>query len=521
MRRRLCPALLFLPAAALILAGCGGGAAGTRTLVYGTTSRPSGVDPAQAYDFPTLEVLQNIHRGLVGWEPGTARLAPVLAAGWSANQAADEFTVRLRGNLRFPDGTPLTAGVVKWAVERAARLQGDASWLVTDFVSRVDALDERTVRFTLKRPTAFFPALLACAPYFPVSPGTYPADRIAYGPQELGGIGLAGLGPYRAVASGSDAAIVLEADPGYRGPRPGIERIVIRVFPESAALRLALEKGEIDIAFRGLRPPDIERLSAQGGISVHRRSGPQIRTLCFETSQSVFGDRRLRQAIAALVDRRQIVDKVFLGRATPAYSMVPAHVEHHLPSFRSAYGEGPDPARAERLLREAGYTAEAPLRFELWHAPARYGQTDAAAAELLKSQLEKSKGVSVTVRSTDWPTYRDQWRKRRMPAWLLGWYPDYIDADAYTAPFAGTAGSGNVGVNFSSAEWDRWIALEQGSLERSARGRIFQMIQQAWTEEVPTIPLWHSDLYVLTRSGVEGVRIDPATSLDFAALRLE
>ena len=141
-----------------------------------------------------------------------------------------------------------------------------------------------------------------------MSPSVYPADRIAGDLDELPGGKLAGLGPYAVVSFKRGEEIVLEAKPDYRGARPGIGRITIRRFPDSAALRGALEKGEIDLAFRTLSPGDIRHLASQTGLVAHRAGGPQIRALCFETSQSVFRERSLRQAVAALVDRREIVD---------------------------------------------------------------------------------------------------------------------------------------------------------------------------------------------------------------------
>ena len=130
-------------------------------------------------------------------------------------------------------------------------------------------------------------------------------------------------------------------------------------------------------------------------------------------------------------------------------------------------------ARANGLLAAAGYTAEAPLRFDLWHAADRYGAAEEEAARMLKAQLERSAAVRVEVRSADWASFKDQWAAGQMPAWLVGWYPDYLDADGYAAPFAGTAGSRRLGINFSNAEWDRWLAVERGSLDPATRAAAF------------------------------------------------
>ncbi len=521
--RRLPSALLPVAlASGLVLAGCGrvAPASAAKTLVYGTTERVTDMDPASAYDFHTWEILQNICRGLVVYEPGTRNLSPGLAESYAANDKGDEFTFRLRRNLRFSDGTPFDAEAVKWSIDRVARLKGDVSWLVTDFVRQVDVVDRYTVRFSLKEPAAFFPALAATPPYFPVAPKVYPPDRLVHDVDELAGGSPAGLGPYRLVSFERGRELVLEPSPAWRGPQPGVKRIVIRYFADAAAMRAALEKGEVDLAFRSFSPSDIGELSKEPDIVTWRFDGPQIRTLSFETSTLVFSDKRLRQAVAALVDRQEIADQAFRGLSSALYSMIPAGVPWHVPAFKDAYGEKPDPVRAELLLAAAGYSAARPLRFDLWCAPDRYGDSERAMAEALKGQLERSGAIRVTVRTADWATFRDQWKSKQMAAWLLGWYPDYVDPDDYTSPFAGTAESAGMGINFASAAWDGWLAAERGSAQPDARRQIFETIQKAWTDEVPTIPLLQSRLYVFARPGVKDVKLGPTLALSYDTLRL-
>ncbi len=517
--RRLPSALLFVAlASALVLAGCkpAAPASGAKTLVYGTTENVTDMDPASAYDFHTWEILQNTFRGLVTYEPGTTNLAPGLAESYAAGDRGDEYTFKLRRNLRFSDGTPCDAEAVKWSIDRVARLRGDASWLVTDFVRQVDVVDRYTVRFSLKGPAAFFPALAATPPYFPVDPKVFPAERLVHDADELVGGRSAGMGPYELVSFARGREIVLEASPAYRGPQPGVKRIAIRYFADGAAMRAALEKGEIDLVFRGFDPSDIGELSKEPGIVTYRFDGPQIRYLSFETSTLVFSDRRLRQAVAALVDRQQIAD----GLSSALYSMIPAGVSWHEPAFKDAYGEKPDTAKAESLLAAAGYSAASPLKFDLWCAPGRYGDSELVMAEALKAQLETSGAIRVMVRTADWTIFKDQWKGKQMAAWLLGWYPDYVDPDDYTAPFAATAAGAGMGINFGSAEWDQWFAAERSSPQPDARRQIFATIQKAWADEVPTIPLLQGGLYAFARPGVKGVKVGPTLVFSYDALGL-
>lgn len=181
-----------------------------QTLVYATTEKISDVDPSNAYDFHTWELFQNINRGLLSYKPGTTEIIPGLAESYTVNDAGDVYTFTLRSGVQFTDGTPFNAEAVKWSIDRVMRLQGDPSWLVTDFVDSVEAVDDLTVKFNLKGPVGFFPSLVASVPYFPVNPNIYPADKWVNDPSELTGGELVGLGPYKVVSFKRDEEIILE-----------------------------------------------------------------------------------------------------------------------------------------------------------------------------------------------------------------------------------------------------------------------------------------------------------------------
>ncbi len=491
-----------------------------QTLVYGTTEKVTDLDPASAYDFHTWEIFQNIYQGLLSYPPGETNIVPGLAESYSANAASDQFTFKLRKGLKFTDGTPFKAQAVKWSIDRVMALGGDPSWLVTDFVKSVDVLDDYTVRFNLKGPIAYFPALAATVPYFPVNPNVYPKDKIVRDPSELKGGALVGLGPYKVVSFKRDEEVVLEANPDYYGAQPKIPRIVIRYFADATTMRLALEKGEIDLAYKTLNPSDIADLSKNPNFNTYKLSGPYIRYICFETSESVFKDKRLRQAIGALINRPEIIEKVFLNQNEPLYSMVPKGMIYHTDDFKTTLGDG-NVALANKLLKEAGYSESNPLKFDLWYTPSHYGDTEVNMAEVMKAQFEKSPLVKVNIKSAEWATYKEQWKAKQMPAYLLGWYPDYIDPDNYTAAFAGTTGSKGMGINFSDPEWDALFKKEQTNTDPKVREEVFKKIQKMWTDECPTVPIFQGNLYVFTKKNVKGVKIGPTLIFNYNSLYFE
>ena len=119
------------------------------TLVYATTDKVSDMDPANAYDFFTWELFQNVYMGLMAYAPGTTDLVPGLAESYEVKGDGDIYVFNLRKGVKFTDGTPFTADTVKWSIDRVIALAGDPSWLVSDFVDSVDVIDANTVQFNL------------------------------------------------------------------------------------------------------------------------------------------------------------------------------------------------------------------------------------------------------------------------------------------------------------------------------------------------------------------------------------
>jgi peptide/nickel transport system substrate-binding protein len=510
--------LLLILALVILAAGVVVGAG--KTIVYGTTEKMTNLDPAEAYDFHTWEIFYNVYQGLLNYTPGTTQIVPGMAESYSANPAGDEFTFKLRKGVKFTDGSPFNAQAVKWSIERVMTLAGQPSWLVTDYVDSVSVVDDYTVKFKLKFPCAYFHTVVATPPYYPVSPNIYPADKIIWDPAEMVGGQLVGLGAYKLTSFKRDEEVILETNPSYWGKKPAVDRVVIRYYADATTLRLALEKGEVDIAFKTLNPSDIKDLAANKKYTTYKLPGPQIRYLCFETSESVFQNKLLRRAVAALINRPDIIQKVYLGQNSPLYSMVPNGMIYHSDDFKTVMGDG-NVALADKLLAQAGFSAAKPFQFDLWYTPSHYGDPEVNMAEVLKVQLEKSKAIKVTLQSAEWAAYKEKWKHKEMPVFFLGWYPDYLDPDNYTAAFAGTSGSAGMGIYFSNPDWDALFVKEQSNADPKVRESVFKEIQKRWTDEVPTAPIWQGDLYVFTKPSVKGIKIGPTLQFLYSELSMQ
>jgi peptide/nickel transport system substrate-binding protein len=510
-------AVLVLVALCLAFIPTGSFAAAKDTIVYGTTEKVSDMDPAKAYDFHTWEIFYNVFQGLLSYPAGKTNLVPGLAESWTVSKDGKEYTFKLRKGVKFTDGTAFDANVVKWSIDRVASLKSDPSWLVTDFVDHVDVVDPLHVKFVLKNPVSYFPSLLCSPPYYPLNPNIYPKDKLVRDPSELKGGQLVGNGPYKVVSFKRDQEVVLEANPMFYGQKPLNKRVVIRYFADATTLRLALEKGEIDFAFKTLNPSDIRDLQKSNKFQVVVGQGPFIRYLCFDCAIKPFNDKVLRQAIAATIDRKPIIDKVYLGQNAPLYSMVPMGMWTHSDDFKKNPGDG-NLALAKKLLKSKGYSEKNPLTFQLWYTPSHYGDSEVDLAAVMKQQMEATGMIKVEVKSAEWATYRDNYANKVMHAYLLGWYPDYLDPDNYTAAFAGTEGSKGNGIFFSNAKWDEMF--KQGQMETSDKKRevIYKKVQKMWTDEVPTAPIFQGNLYVLADKKIKGILLSPTLQFNYGPI---
>jgi len=423
--------LFILPLVALFVTPAVILASNSKPIILGTTDKITVLDPAKTYDFYTWEVFHNIGEGLLKYKPGTTELMPGIAKSYEVSSDRREYTFKLREGLKFTDGAPLDAAAVKWSIDRVMKLDLDPSWLVSAFVERVEVVDTYTVKFILKEPVSFFPALVATTPYIPISPKSFPEDKVAEPT-------VGHYGPYKIKKWVRDVELILEANLNYYGNPPKSELFVVKFYKNAATMRLAVQTGEIDVAWKTLRPIDLIDLKAIGKQKILEVPGPYIRYIVIRCNKPPFDDVHLRKAIAAALDRQRICEEAYKGTVKPLYSMVPMGMWSHIDAFKLA----------KKLLTEAGYSKDNPFKFELWYTPTHYGDLEADVAAIIKESLEETGMMEVTLKSAEWATYAAKYiAEGVMPIFLLGWYPDYVDPDdlhKYFSPLRMVTGYGRI-----------------------------------------------------------------------------
>jgi len=481
-----------------------------KALTMGTTDKITVLDPAKCYDFYTFEIFNNIGEGLLKIKPGTTEVEPGIAESYTVSADGLEYTFTLREGMKFTDGEPLDAAAVKWSVDRVMRLDLDPSWLVSAFVNRTEVVDTLKIRFVLHEPVFFFPLILALnPPYYPVSSKSYPANEVAQPT-------VGHYGPYRIKSWTRDVELVLEANPDYYNTSiPKTKKLVVKTYADAATMRLAVETGEIDIAWKTLRPIDVVDLKTIGKLTVEEVPGPYIRYIVCRCNMTPFDDVRLRRAIAASINRTRICEEAYMGTVEPLYSMVPMGMWSHIDAFKDEYGVR-NLTLAKQLLTDAGYSNTSKFEFDLWWTPTHYGDPEVDVVATIKSELEETGMMKVNLKSAEWATYASvNIIAGIMPIFLLGWYPDYLDPDDYTTIFLHSEWSPDMGVFYNNTEMDALLDEARSETNIATRTALYEDVQELMAEEAPVIPFFQGTLNAAYWPEIKGFILDQTMLLRY------
>jgi peptide/nickel transport system substrate-binding protein len=491
-----------LTAALLVgIAGCGGGGGGEGgTIIRGTIDTPVGYDPAGVYDLPSWDAMVNIYQTVLTIPPGGNTPEPDAAQSCDfTNDTTFECT--MKDGQKFSDGSPLTAEDVKFSFDRnigIADPQGASSLLAN--VKSVEAPDEKTVVFHLKAPDATFPSLITSQSFAIVPSDVFPKDKLQPSDKVIGS------GHYTVASYEPGQQTVLEKNPEYTGDDPAQnDRAIIQYFDKASALKLAVEQGDVDLAYRNLSPTDFDDLRNTEGVNVVSGKGTEIRYIAFNLDlQPGDNDEQklaIRRAVAYTIDRDAIANDVYGGSVQPLYSMIPSSLPFATEAFKDEYGASPDPDAAKAELQKAGL--KTPLDLELWYTPAHYGVGSADEYAEIKHELDDSGLFNVTLKSTAWTQYDESALTDKYPQFQFGWFPDYPDTDDYASPF--WAKTSFLNSHYSNPEMDKLLAQEKATSDDTERAKLFEKIQQIGAQDAPTIPVWQGGQIAAVRDNVHGV----------------
>jgi peptide/nickel transport system substrate-binding protein len=308
-------------------------------------------------------------------------------------------------------------------------------------------------------------------------------------------------------------SVQLEANPDYWGTKPKTSKMLVRLFDKSSALKLALDNKEIDVAFRALQPDENNSFKSKSGFKLIEGVGPGIRYLVFNVNTKPWNNVNMRRAVAAAVDRKAVIDEVLKGTGKALATMVPPPFPSSKDSWTDKYGSGGDKSKVDQYLTAAGVAAGTKVPIDFWFSPTHYGDTEASIAQVLARSLEATGRFTVKISNVEWAEYGLKRKAGELPVFLMGWYPDYLDADDYVEPFSNPKA-------FDPAKWDDpkaqdFVQKEQAENDESARNDIFKDAQDYMADQTPYVPIFQISQFAAIKDSVSGVVLDPIQILRF------
>ncbi|MEV7689275.1 ABC transporter substrate-binding protein [Streptomyces bungoensis] len=494
-----------------LVAGCSllsdGDSGSSDPIVVGTTSAPSTLDPAGAWD-GSWELYRNIFQTLVAYPNGATTPQPDAAESCGFTDATSRtYRCKLRAGMKFADGDPMDAAAVQHSIDRIRTINapgGPAGLLGS--LDRVETSGDREVVFHLNQPDATFPFVLATPAMSIVDPNDYPANSLRKDTK------VHGSGPYELQSYQEGKEAVLVRNGNYKGfAERENNAVTIRYFQTSASMVKALRDKQIDVTYRGLAADDIIALQQHGDsdLQLVDGAGTDISYLVFNPKDPWARQPAVRKAVAQLVDRGAIAHKVYKDTVDPLYSMVPKGLTGHTTAFFDDFGD-PSVPKARKILTDAGITQKVPLT--LWYTTDRYGSETALMFQELKQQLDDSGLFTVTLKSRPWKTYVVGYQKGEYPVFGRGWFPDFPDADNFIAPFVGEQNA--LGTPYPSKQITS--VLLPRSRAQSDRAKVVKDLEAAqWlmVRDARLIPLWQGRQYIAASDDISGGEqaLDPST----------
>lgn len=471
---------------------------------------PQGVltlDPALVQDADSAFIVRQIFRGLIDFDD---YLTPIPALAQQVRISADQltYTITLRDQLTFHDGTPLTARDVKYSFERAtdpALVGGDGhklpAWNVfRDLVGAEDRMlgrrsdipgiriiNNQTLELQLTRPSPTLLLRLATPPAFIVNQA-----NVVTGPNWWKHPN--GSGPFR-VAQWTDRLLVLEGVPSYRPSPPILHEVRIKLGLDALDPVGQYEQGQIDLADVPLNELD-RILAPRSPYRDQLRTQPLFEGnfLFINPTISPFTDPVVRRALVQAIDVTKLVHVTLHDRVSQAKGIVPAGL---LGQDWTASLIPFDPAAAGTILHAV--TVSAPLELS---------SAGSDVLVVIAKALERDVQIPVHVLNYDWPDYLADLSHHRFACFLVSWLADYPDPEAFLSTLFRSDSPDNM-LGYNDPQADALLDRASHSTDPRERMATYRVVQQHLLDAAIVVPLYQDVAYILVQPRVHGLPLTP------------
>ena len=507
------------------------------TLIYGRGGDSVGLDPAYETDGNSFMVCDNIYEALVFYKDESTDVEPGLATSWDISSDGKTYAFKLRKGVKFHDGTPFNADAVVFSIGRMMKNRSitffgkgwdipkqerpPEYWVsmeMDDTVDSIEATDEFTVVFKLKRVQAPFIANMGMDFADMISPTAFMKDPKAFVRNPVG------TGPFKFSRWVKDDRIILEANKDYwdKAKGPYLDRLIFRVIPENSVRFLELKAGTIHMC-EFPNAADVPMAKKDPKLQVINQPGMNIGYLGFNHKKDLWGKNlNLRKAIAHAINRKAIVDNIYQGMGDVAKNGIPPTMwgyNNDVPGYQY------NVELAKKYLADAGYPEGKGLpEITLWSMPVArpYNPEGLTVGVAMIGDLGKI-GISARIVSYDWGTYlkRQREQPQDMDLFQLGWTGDNGDPDNFLAVLFDGIASSSVRTQWINEAYHKLMLDGRETIDQKKRAEIYKKAQQLMYDEVPVIPIAHSMVMNPSSKKVMNFKLHPTASIRMRSVWLQ
>jgi len=467
---------------------------------------PETLDPALAGDVDSSVYILQVFSGLVGLDEKLA-VVPDIAERWDVNDDGTVYTFRLRTNVTFHDGKPVTAQDVKYSIERScdpATGSRTASLYLDDIVGAKDKLegqatevrgvrviDDHTIEITIDAPKAYFLSKLTYHTAFVV-------DRANV---ESGSNWTAkpnGTGPFM-LKERTPERIVLVKNPHYYGGEVALDEVTYQIILGGSSMTM-YEQGKLDVVAVGVS--NVERvLDPASPLNRELVVIPALDVwyVGFDTQQKPFDDVKVRQAFALATNRRGIVDVMFKKMRREAKGILPPG----MPGYNEKLEGLPfDPDQARATLAESSYGGPDDLPPIVFTISGSGGTNP--LAEALAEMYKEYLGVEVQLQQVE-SGFFDGLHEHKYQMFMLGWIADYADPQNFLDILFHSGTEGN-NSRYTNPSVDDLLEKARVEPDPTRRMTLYQQAEELIVRDAPWVPLFHGIDYLLVKPYVQGLQ---------------
>ncbi len=482
----------------------------------GNQAEPTSLDPHKGTDVQSARIGYDLFEGLLTFGPD-GKTAPGVAEKWEISADGLTYTFTLRADAKWSDGTAVTADdfVFSWRRLVDPKTASDYAYFLwpvkngeaisngkaaPDTLGAV-AVNPRTFKVTLERPTGYFLSSLVHRMTYPVSK----ANVEKFGPDFVKAGNLVSNGAYRLVEYMPQAYVKAVRNPFFREAKS--VKVDTVVFHHSDSPETELRRfraGELDIVqMAPVTQIDWLRKNMPETMKFYPVLGTQYLAINM-TKEPLASNPKLRQALSLAVDRQIIVEKITKSGEVPAYTLTaPGVPGYTLPEANMAKAtQAERDAMAKKLLAEAGYGPGAkPLTVEILH---NTNESTRKIAVGVASMWQSKLGAKVSLNNQEWKiVLQNAGEKSYANMVVLGWIADFPDPYTFLKLFLGDVGKMNRS-GYANPTYDEKLSAANLTTDPAKRLALVAEAEGMMLADAPLIPIYHTAYRNLVHPRVKG-----------------